>query len=74
MNRTVLRILQIGLVLIILAGFALAGATVLGVMHRAAALAAARDVGLLIALAVGAACALVAVIGLGRDGSGSGDR
>jgi len=67
MNRTMLRALQGGCALLILAALTLAILLVIGVVDRAQAFAAARDVGLLLVLLVGACCALIAVLGLGAN-------
>lgn len=66
MNPTVIRTLQAGAALIIVAAVALAVLVVTGALDNAQALSAARDVGLLIVLGTGACWALIALLGLGR--------
>jgi hypothetical protein len=67
MNRSMLRTLQAGVALLLLAAVTLVLLMVIGVLDRAQALAAARDVGLLLVLGIGACCALIAVLGLGAN-------
>ncbi len=67
MNRSMLRTVQAGVALLIVGAVTLALLVVIGVMERAAAFSAARDVGLLLVLLTGACCALIAVLGLGSN-------
>lgn len=71
MHRPMLRTLQTGVALLILAALSLAVLVVIGVLNSAQALVAARDVGLLLVLAVGACCGLIAVLRLGADKNSS---
>lgn len=67
MNQTLIRTLQAGAALAILAAVALAVLVVSGVLDRVEALNSARQVGLVIVLCTGACCALIALLGLGRS-------
>lgn len=67
MHLNMLRTLQTGAALLIVAALSLAVLLVVGVLDRAQALVAARDVGLLLVLGVGACCALIAVLRLGAN-------
>ena len=68
MNPTLIRTLQAGAALTILAAVALAVLVVSGVLDRVEALNSARDVGLVIVFCTGACCALIALLGLARGG------
>jgi hypothetical protein len=70
MNPTMLRTLQAGAALLIVAAVALAVLVVSGALDREQALAAGRDIGLLLVLCTGACCALIALLGLGRRDDG----
>lgn len=67
MRLSMVRTLQAGAALLIVAALSLAVLVVIGVLERAQALLAARDVGLLLVLGVGACCALIAVLRLGAN-------
>lgn len=67
MNRSMIRTVQAGLALLILAAVALVTMVVIGALDRVQAIAAARDLGLLLVLGIGACCALIAVLGLGSN-------
>ena len=67
MRLSMVRTLQAGAALLIVAALSLAVLVVIGVLERAQALLAARDVGLLLLLGVGACCALIAVLRLGTS-------
>ncbi len=67
MNQSLIRTLQAGAALVILAAVALAVLVVSGVLDGIDALNSAREVGLVIVLCTGACCALIALLGLGRS-------
>ena len=67
MNRAVLRTLQAGVALAIIAAAGLVAMVLLGMQSRDEAMKSATDVGLLLVVGTGACCALIAVLGLNRD-------